>query len=37
MEVEQVLFDADGSNQSALGTSTFGGALVKQTGVHTRS
>ena len=28
MEVEQVLFDADGSNQSALGTSTFGGALV---------
>lgn len=28
MEVEQVLFDVDGSNQSAIGTSTFGGALV---------
>ena len=28
MEVEQVLFDDDGSNQSAIGTSTFGGALV---------
>lgn len=28
MEVEQILFDLDGSNQMALGTSTFGGALV---------
>ena len=28
MEVEQVLFDEDGSNQSLIGTSTFGGALT---------
>lgn len=28
MEVEQVLFDLDGSNQMALGTSSFGGAML---------
>ena len=28
MEVEQILFDPDGQNQSILGTSTFGGALL---------
>lgn len=28
MEVEQVLFDDDGSNQSLVGTSTFGGAVA---------
>jgi hypothetical protein len=28
MEVEQVMFDVDGADQSAMGTSTFGGALT---------
>lgn len=30
MEVEQILFDDDGDNQSALGTSLFGGAITTQ-------
>ena len=30
MEVEQIMFDDDGTNQSALGTSTFGGSLTNQ-------
>ncbi|MDA0282293.1 MAG: hypothetical protein O3B13_07490 [Planctomycetota bacterium] len=30
LEVEQIMFDVDGSNQSAMGTSTFGGALTRR-------